>query len=191
MTLTTMNDVARLAAVSSITVSRTISAPETVAEKTRQRVLDAIDQVGYIPNSIAGSLAASRSPVIGVLVPTITNSIFADTVNGMTDVLTPRRYKLLLGASGYSLKAEASLIDAMLAQRPAGIVTTGLQHTPRARARFAATVVPVIETWNTDGVPVDCSVGFSNYHACYDMVEHLVRAGYRGIGFVSAPVTAN
>src|SRR5699024_11401889 len=100
MTLTTMNDVARLAAVSSITVSRTISAPETVAAKTRQRVLDALAQVGYIPNSIAGSLAASRSQVIGVLVPTITKSISPDTVNGMTHVLTPRPLKLQIGPRG-------------------------------------------------------------------------------------------
>lgn len=187
----TMKDVAHLAGVSSITVSRTISAPDKVAKATRQRVLNAIEQVGYIPNSLAGSLAARRSQVIGVLVPTITNSIFADTINGMTDVLTPRRYKLLLGASGYSLNAEASLIDTMLAHRPAGIVTTGLQHAPRARARLAATEIPVIETWNIDGEPIDCSIGFSNYRACYEMVEHLVHAGYRSIGFVSAPVTAN
>lgn len=186
-----MKDVAQIAGVSSITVSRTLSAPKTVANATRQRVLDAIDQVGYIPNSVAGSLAARRSQVIGVLVPTITNSIFADTVSGLTDVLTPRHYKLLLGASGYSLNTEAKLIDTMLAQRPAGIVTTGLQHAPRARARLAATDVPVIETWNIDGEPIDCSVGFSNYRACYEMIKHLVEAGYRSIGFVSAPVTAN
>ncbi len=187
----TMKDVARIAGVSSITVSRVISNPEKVAKPTRQRVLDAIERVGYIPNSIAGSLAARRTRVIGALVPTITNSIFADTIDGLTGILTPRRYKLLLGTSGYSLDTEASLIDAMLAQRPAGIVTTGLQHAPRARERLVATEVPVIETWNIDGEPIDCSVGFSNYRACYKMVEHLADAGYQAIGFVSAPVVAN
>jgi len=187
----TLQDVAKLAGVSSITVSRVINSPEKVADKTREKVLDAINHVGYIPNSIAGSLATKSTRIIGVLVPTITNSIFADTITGMSDVLTPNGYKLLLGASGYSLETEASLIDAMLAQRAAGIVTTGLQHAPAARTRLATTDTPVVETWNIDGQPVDCSVGFSNYRACYEMVETLFRAGYRRIGFVSAPITAN
>lgn len=187
----TMKDVAKIAGVSSITVSRVISDQDKVAEHTRQRVLDAIAKVGYIPNGIAGSLAARRTYVIGALVPTITNSIFADTIHGLTDILTPKRYKLLLGTSNYSLENEANLIQAMLAQRPAGVITTGLQHDTRARAYLAATDVPVIETWNIDGEPIDCSIGFSNYRACYEMVEHLAHAGYTTIGFVSAPITAN
>lgn len=187
----TMKDVARMAGVSSITVSRVISDPEKVAERTRQRVLDVIVDLGYVPNNVAGSLATRRTQTIGALVPTITNSIFADTIHGLTSTLIPKKYKLFLGTSNYSLENEANLIEAMLAQRTAGIVTTGLQHTPKVRAQLAAANIPVVETWNIDGDPIDSSVGFSNYRACYAMVKHLADAGYQSIGFVSAPITAN
>lgn len=186
-----MEDVARIAGVSTITVSRVLHQPQKVAVATRERVLQAVESVGYIPNGIAGSLASRRTRIVGALVPTITNSIFADTIHGMTDALVPHGYQLLLGASGYSLKEEAKFIEAILVQRPAGLLTTGLQHTPQVRTRLVAAGVPTVETWNVDGDVIDMAVGFSNYRACYEMIRHLTHAGYRKIGFVSAPVVAN
>ena len=82
-----MELVAKRAGVSAITVSRVLNHPDKVAEDTRARVWAAIEATGYIPNLIAGGLASSRTRVVGIIVPTITNSIFADTVQGMTDVL--------------------------------------------------------------------------------------------------------
>ncbi len=186
-----MEDVARLAGVSSITVSRVLNRPEKVAESTRDRVLAAVEATGYTPNGVASSLATRRTRVIGALVPTITNSIFADTIDGLSDVLRPAGYQLLLGATGYSLAEETRLVGAMLAQRPAGLLATGLQHEAQAMALLRATDIPIVETWNVDGDPADMAVGFSNFRACYAMVEVLARQGARRIGFVSAPITAN
>lgn len=186
-----MVDVARLAGVSAITVSRVLNHPDKVADSTRERVMAAVESTGYIPNSVAGSLASRRTRVIGALVPTITNSIFADTIDGLSDVLTPAGYQLLLGATGYSLQEESRLVTAMLAQRPAGLLATGLQHETQGRALLCTTDIPIVETWNVDGEPVDMAVGFSNFRACYAMVETLARRGARYIGFVSAPTTAN
>ncbi|MQM39550.1 HTH-type transcriptional regulator GntR [wastewater metagenome] len=186
-----MEDVARIAGVSSITVSRVLNQPGKVAEETRERVLNAIEAVGYVPNSVAGSLASRRTSVIAALVPTITNSIFADTIHGLTDVLTPAGYQLLLGATGYSLEREAQLITALLAQRPAGLLVTGLAHAERARTLMKSAGIPVVETWNVQGEAVDMAVGFSNYRACYDMVVRLAGNGHRCIGFVCAPTEAN
>lgn len=186
-----MVDVARLAGVSAITVSRVLNHPDKVADSTRERVMAAVESTGYIPNSVAGSLASRRTRVIGALVPTITNSIFADTIDGLSDVLTPAGYQLLLGATGYSLQEESRLVTAMLAQRPAGLLATGLQHETQGRALLCTTDIPIVETWNVDGEPVDMAVGFSNFRACYAMVETLARRGARCIGFVSAPTTAN
>lgn len=186
-----MEDVARLAGVSAITVSRALNHPEKVAEATRLRVLEAVEATGYIPNSVAGSLASRKTRVIGALVPTITNSIFADTIDGLSDVLTPAGYQLLLGATGYSLETESQLIGAVLAQRPAGLLATGLQHNTHAHSLLRATDIPIVETWNTDGEPVDMAVGFSNYRACYEMVRTLHARGPRRIGFVCAPTQAN
>src|SRR6266699_2670989 len=85
----TLSAVARLAGVSSITVSRVVRLPNLVAPETRGRVEAAMRELGYVPNQVAGSLASARTSSVGVLVPTIANSIFADTVQGLSDELEP------------------------------------------------------------------------------------------------------
>ena len=139
---TRMEEVARLAGVSAITVSRALNKPDKVAEGTREAIWRAIEATGYIPNQLAGSLASNRSRTIGVIVPTIVNSIFADKVQGMTDVLGKAGYQLLLANSGYSLDLEADLVAAFLAQRPSGLVLTGVTHSGWYSLRSAAVNVP-------------------------------------------------
>lgn len=186
-----IEDVARLAGVSAITISRTLNNPKSVAEATRKAVWAAIEETGYIPNRLAGGLASSRTRTVGVIVPTIVNSIFADKVQGMTDVLEAEGYHLLLANSGYSLEKETELVAAFLADRPSGLVLTGITHEERTRKLLKQAGVPVVETWNLGPAPVDMLVGFSNEAASYAMVEHLAGCGYRKVGFVSAPIRNN
>ena len=186
-----MELVAERAGVSTITVSRVLNHPDKVAEETRERVWAAIKATGYIPNLIAGGLASSRTRVVGVIVPTITNSIFADTVQGLTDVFGAQAYQLLLATSGYSLEAEAELVSAFLSQRPSGLVLTGLTHAPQTLDLLARAEVPLVETWSAARKPIDMLVGFSNEDAAFEMMRTLAAAGYRKIGFVSAPIRYN
>ncbi len=186
-----MELVAKRAGVSAITVSRVLNHPDKVAEDTRARVWAAIEATGYIPNLIAGGLASSRTRVVGIIVPTITNSIFADTLQGMTDVLRAQSYQLLVATSGYSPKAEAELVSAFLAQRPSGLVLTGLTHAPRTLDMLKRAEVPVVETWNIARKSIDMLVGFSNEKSAFEMTRALAEAGYRKIGFVSAPIKNN
>ena len=88
----TLSAVAKLAGVSSITVSRVVRLPTLVAPETRGRVEAAMRELGYVPNQLAVALARARTRSIGVLVPTIANSIFADTVQGLSDELEPLGY---------------------------------------------------------------------------------------------------
>src|SRR5215472_6970243 len=83
----TLSAVADLAGVSAITVSRVLRLPEKVAPETRARVEAAMRELGYVPNQLAGALAGARTKSVGVLVPTIANSIFADTVQRLSDEL--------------------------------------------------------------------------------------------------------
>lgn len=186
-----IEDVARLAGVSAITISRTINKPDAVSEKTRKLVWAAIEETGYIPNHVAGSLASRRTRTVGVIIPTITNSIFADKVQGITDALHAAGYQLLLANSGYSPDTESELVAAFLAQRPSGLILTGLTHSDRTKRLIANAGVPCVETWATDAKPYDMLVGFSNRDASFAMVEHLTRCGYQRIGFVSAPSLNN
>ncbi len=186
-----MEEVAARAGVSAITVSRVLNHPGKVAEETKERVWAAIEATGYIPNLVAGGLASSRTRVVGVIVPTIVNSIFADTVQGMTDVLGEHGYQLLLATSGYSLATESELVAAFLAQRPSGLVITGITHALRTNKLLAQADIPVVETWNLARKHVDMLVGFSNEKATFEMVRALAEAGYRKIGFVCAPIKDN
>ena len=186
-----IEEVARVAGVSPITVSRALNTPDKVHETTRAAVLQAVEQTGYIPNRLAGSLASSRSRTVGVIIPTITNSIFADKIRGLSDTLTPAGYQILLGQSGYDLDTEAALVSAFLAQSPSGIVVTGSAHSPRTETILNRSGIALVETWTRRADPLDMQVGFSNEDAAYDMVHHLHDCGYRRIALVVAPYDHN
>jgi LacI family gluconate utilization system Gnt-I transcriptional repressor len=162
-----MEDVARLAGVSAITVSRALRHPEKVANETRDRITSAIRTLGYVPNLTAASLASNRSGIIAAIIPTVTNSIFADTVQGMSDRLRREGYQLLLGNTGYSVEEESALVSAFLARRPDGIILTGARHTPTTREMLADANLPVVETWDLAVEPIDMMVGFSNFEAAH------------------------
>lgn len=188
---TQIRDVARLAGVSAITVSRYINDPGKVAEDTRERIAAAIDKIGYIPNMVAKGLSSNRTNIVAAIIPTITNSIFAAEVSGLSDVLKENGHSLLISESGYSLEREAELIQTMIAQRPAGIVVTGQVHSERGAKLLRTVEAPVVETWEIGAEPIDMCVGFSNFDASYRMVTGLIEAGYRRIGLICAPITAN
>jgi len=186
MTQPRMRDVARLARVSAITVSRALRSPEKVAEHTRARVLQAVRQVGYVPNAIAGSLSSSRSRIIAAIVPTITNPVFADTIHAMGAVLRAQGYHLLLGQSGASPVEERSLIQTFLARRPDGLFIHGGLYSPEVRALLLKAGIPIVEAGNLRKHGLDMVVSYSNYAAAEAMTSHLVERGRRRIAFVSA-----
>ena len=172
-----MEDVARRAGVSQMTVSRALRTPDKVAPATRARIATAVAELDYVPDLVAGGLAAKRSRLVAVIVSTLENSIFAATVEGLTTVLRDDGYAVLLGASGYSRETEEKLVRATLGRRPDGLVLTGDLHTPAARRLLRASGIPVVETWELPDDPLDLSVGFSNRDAGAAMVRTL--HGYR------------
>ncbi len=186
-----IRDVARVAGVSAITISRYLNEPGKVAEETRKKITAAIDEIGYIPNLVAKGLSSNRTNVVAAIIPTITNSIFADHISGLSDVLEDNGYRLLISESGYSLERETELIETMLAHRPAGLVVTGQLRTERGARLLRSANIPIVESWEIGAEPIDMAVGFSNFDACFQMVSGLIGVGYRKIGLVSAPVAAN
>lgn len=176
-----MSDVARLARVTAMTVSRALRTPALVSPETLARVEAAIAKTGFVPNYVAGSLSSSHSRIIVCIVPTIMNSVFSGMVEGLSDVLRAKNYQLLLGSTNFDLDVEEKLLREFLGWRPAGIVVTGHRHTRGARSMLLNSGVPVVETWHLDGKPMDTVVGFSNYHAAYEMTRALINWGYRKI----------
>lgn len=121
----TLIDVARVAGVAPITVSRVMNQPEQVKQKTLLKVRKAIEEIGYVPNLVAGALATSRSRLVAVFLPILTNPIFSDMFQVITDRLSSAGYQVLLGVSGYSAEAEQKQIQAILSRRPDGVILTG------------------------------------------------------------------
>ena len=182
----TMREVADLAGVSKITVSRLLRDPDSVSKKLRPRVEAAIRELGYVPNRIAGGLASMHTQIIPVIVPALTNSVFADIVQGVHDVLLSRGYQILLGNTNYSPDEEESLISAFLGWFPEGIIVTGTHHSAKGRTILQTSGIPVVEVMGLGDQPVDMNVGFSNFQAGYEMAGFLVERGYRSIAFVGA-----
>lgn len=180
----TKEDVARAAGVSHITVSRVINTPEKVAPATRERVEAFISSMGYIPNMLAGGLASRRTRIVAAIVPTISHSIFAETVRGLSEQLSLQGYQLLLGQTNYSEEAETGLVEAFIGRRVDGLVLTGVQHSVRTRQRLKAAGIPVVETWDLTAQPIDMLVGFDNHAAGHAMGQYLQRKGYRRMAFV-------
>ncbi|MDO8311509.1 MAG: LacI family DNA-binding transcriptional regulator, partial [Sideroxyarcus sp.] len=102
----TLRDVAKLAAVAPITASRALNAPESVSPAILQRVRDAVEQIGYVPNLLAGGLASKKSRLVAAVVPTIVGSVFLEMVQALTETLAAAGYQLMLGQSGYENSRE-------------------------------------------------------------------------------------
>jgi len=182
----TLDDVARVAGLSSMTVSRAINTPERVRPETVERVMNAVKATGYIPNALAGGLATRRSKLVAVVVPQINNSMFVDTIQSLNDALAARGYHMLLCMSGYTPQTEAELVAALLSRRPDGIVLTGIHHSTELKKIVLNASVPVVEIWDSTPTPLDMLVGFSHEKVGQALGHFLQRKGYRRPGLIWA-----
>jgi LacI family transcriptional regulator, gluconate utilization system Gnt-I transcriptional repressor len=179
----TIRDVAKVAGVSPITVSRALSRPELLTPETLERIRDVVARTGYVPNFLAGSLRSRRSRIVAAIFPQITNTMFVGTIQALTDRLHEEGYQLLLGLSSYEMR-EDELIAGILGRKPDGIYLTGISHAPETRRRLIAAHIPVVEAWDLTPTPIDMLVGFSHANAGAAMARHLVAKGHRRIGLV-------
>lgn len=181
----TLEDVARLAGVTSMTVSRVLNRPEKVRAETREKVLAAVQETGYVPNLLAGALASNRSRLVALVLPTIATSIFTDMVRAFMDTLAASGYQTLLGLTDYSQMREEQLIETLMGRRPDGIVLTGSNHTELTCTRLRKANVPIVEIWDMTDSPIDMLVGFSHEAVGAAVAQHLIDKGYKSFGIVS------
>ncbi len=183
-----MADVAARVGVSKMTVSRALSrasqSDRSTSEALRQRILQTCEQMGYVVDQTARTFSSKRSGFIAAIIPSLNNSNFSDTVNGITAAVEGSGLQLLLGYSDYRIENEERLVKAMLMRRPEGIILTGGSHTAVTRALLRAASIPVIETWDLPHNPIGHTVGFSNAGASGALVRHLHGKGYRTIAFI-------
>lgn len=181
-----MEEVARVAGVSLATVSRVLRQPDKVSAPLRAKVQEAATRLGYAPDPLAGSLAGSRSPVVGVIVPNLTNAFFAGTLEAMSDILEARGLQLMVGCHGYDPTREERMVSAIAGWRPSAMVITGTGQGRGTVGILSQASCPVIGMWETDGNFLDSTVGFSQTKAGYLAAEALVEKGHRQAAYVGA-----
>lgn len=181
----TLHDVAREAGVSLITASRALGNPSLVSKATIEKVQQAVQLTGYIPNLLAGGLKSRRSMTVAGLVPIISVPQFLPTVQALTETLDAQGYQLILGQSGYDHAREEKLIATMMGRRPDGLVVTGLVHSPRARDQLLALGIPVVETWDLSERPVDMAVGFSHLKVGSAVAGYFLAKGWQRLAIAT------
>lgn len=181
-----LTEVAQLAGVSPITASRFFRNPDALSAGKRERVENAAKELGYVPNLAARALASHRSEVIGVLIPSLTNNVFADMLRGVYDASEGSRYSIQLANTRYSNLQEETLLRIFHGQKPAGLIVTGIDQTPESRAVMRNMNCPIVQIMETGPDPIDMLVGFSHSDAAFAAVAHLLERGYTRIGFLGA-----
>ncbi len=182
----TLVDVAAVAGVSAITVSRAINQPNKVSDALREKVQKAVDMLGYIPNQHASSLASARSRVIGVAIPSLSNIVFTDVLRGIYAVLGSAGFKVLMVDTHYSPLEEERMVRTLLSQSPEAMIVTGGDQTKACQTLLHKARIPIVQLMELLNEPMDMNVGLSHFQAAYDMTEHLLNQGYGRIGFIGA-----
>lgn len=181
----TLDDVAARAGVSTATVSRFVNNPQVVAKATAERIRTAIAETGYIPNLLAGGLASSKSKMVAVLIPYLTDSIFNDTMQTMAEELSAAGTTVMLGLTGVSEARTEDLIRAAISRRVDAIIFTG-PVTPHVEQMVRRSPALFIQVWDLPENPIGIAVGFSHHAAGRDIARFLMSRGYRRPHVVTA-----
>jgi LacI family transcriptional regulator len=184
----TLRDVARLAGVSTATVSATLSGAAFVSEALQARVRQAVDRLGYSPHGIARSLKSGSSRIIGLVIPDITNPFFTNLVHCVERLTRQDGYAMLLCDTGFDVQRERDMLALMRTQRVDGIVLCPAGDGEDYASAFAiGRGTPMVLV---DSAPPEASVDsvvIDNYAAAFAATSHLVELGHRHIAAVTGP----
>jgi LacI family transcriptional regulator, gluconate utilization system Gnt-I transcriptional repressor len=182
----TLADVARLADVSPITVSRALRGERAVDPKLAARAKAAAAQLDYTPDPAARALASRHSSHVGVLVPMLSNTLFVDLLEAVQRTLRPAGYQTLIGVSHYDVQEEEQLLREQLQHRPAGMIVTGVNQSAAARSMLERSGVPCVHVMDLSNDQTRHSVGLSQSDAASAATRHLLQRGRRHIAFAAA-----
>jgi LacI family transcriptional regulator len=185
----TLQDVARLAGVSRATAARALTDPRLLSPKTLQAVTGAIDTLGYVSDGAARALASGRSNMVGAVVPTLHNSVFAKAIHHLQLGLADGEMQLVVAAHEYNPSLEAQAVRALVSRGIDAIVLVGAERPDETWAVLRASQIPVILTY-TFHDDFD-SIGFDNAEAGAVATRHLLKLGHKRIGFISGPRRSN
>ncbi|MGL4713426.1 MAG: gluconate operon transcriptional repressor GntR [Shewanella sp.] len=182
----TLQDVAEQVGVTKMTVSRYLKNPARVAQDTQEKIAIALETLGYIPNRAPEILAQATSRAIGVLVPSLTNQVFAEVLRGIENVAGQRGYQTMLAHYGYQLELEEERVASLLSYNIDGLLLSESYHTARTVRMIETAGIPVIEMMDSVSPSMQQCVGFDNSAAAYEMVKTMIAQGHRHIAYLGA-----
>ncbi|AUS09674.1 catabolite control protein A [Laceyella sacchari] len=185
----TIYDVAREAGVSMATVSRVVNGNPNVKPVTRKKVLDVIRQLGYRPNAVARGLASKKTTTVGVVIPDISNTFYAELTRGIEDIATMYHYNIILSNSDMKKEKEIQLVEALLEKQVDGLLFLGGEITDSHREIFAASTVPVVLAATRDERRELPYVTIDQIQAAKEATTILVHEGHEQIAFIGGPLT--
>jgi LacI family gluconate utilization system Gnt-I transcriptional repressor len=183
-----LSDVAARAGVSAVTVSRALRKPEMVSDDVRRRIDAAVRELGYVPNYLASALASSRSHIIGVVVPSLTNGVFVEYLKALHDAFLPKGFQVLVLNSRYSQEEEERAIATLIGHHAEAMILAGIDQTDQARKLLKGSGVPVVQTMEIAEKPIDINIGVSQRNAGYEATRFLLELGHRKIAHIAARV---
>ncbi|WP_274803216.1 LacI family DNA-binding transcriptional regulator [Escherichia coli] len=182
----TIADVAQLAGVGTMTVSRALRTPEQVSDKLREKIEAAVNELGYMPNLTASALASASSHTIAMVVPNLAEAGCTEMFAGLQHVLQPAGYQIILAESRHRLEQEEKLLETLLASNIAAAILLSVEHNSTVRHLLKNASIPVIEIGAIRTDPIDINIGIDNVAAMFELTDMLVQRGYQNIGLLCA-----
>ncbi|MGH2319503.1 catabolite control protein A [Planococcus sp. SE5232] len=186
----TIYDVAREANVSMATVSRVVNANQNVKPATRKKVLKVIEELGYRPNAVARGLASKKTTTVGVIIPDISNSLYAELARGIEDIATMYRYNIILSNSDQNENKELQLLETMLGKQVDGIVFMSDVISTELLYEMKRSPTPIVLAGSIDESAAIASVNIDYYGAAFEAVKKFTDNGHKKIAFISGPMTS-
>ncbi|WP_142846691.1 LacI family DNA-binding transcriptional regulator [Telmatospirillum sp. J64-1] len=188
----TIRDVAAYADVSVATVSRLLNGSKAVRTETAERIHQAIEILGFRPNIVGRSLKTSRTMMLGVVIPSLANPVFADTVSGIETETRQEGYTLLFGVSGYDADDEIRAVEALLRYRVDGLVLTVVNPERNAALDLLdASGVPYALVYNQPSRPGTTTVTVDNETAGRMVAESFASFGHHRLAMISGRFSAS
>ena len=184
----TIYDVAREANVSMATVSRVVNGNQNVKPATRKKVLEVIERLEYRPNAVARGLASKNTTTVGVIIPDISNDLYAELARGIEDIATMYRYNIILANSDQKEDKELSLLDTMFGKQVDGIVMMSENVTEKLQKSMNHSSTPVVLAGSVDESETLYTVNIDYYQAAYDAIKLLIDNGHTRIAFITGPL---
>lgn len=189
----TIKDIARLANVSTATVSMVVNKKdERISAETKERVLDVVEKYNYLPNRIASSMVTKQTKSLGLVLPDITNPFFPGLARGVEDRANKDNWNIILCNSDNDYKKENDYLEMLQEKMVDGIILTAANHNSSGASVLSKINVPIITLdRDIEGVQHFGTVKTDNTKGAYDAVKYMISRGYKKIIHLSGPLNVH